>query len=431
MSYNFSDSIQRGILYYFKAKDNFHVETLSLIDKDYFEFPAHSKIFSIIKDFRERYGKLPKDDVIIEQLKNNITQREKLSDYTLELEFINNINPDDYDEDYMMDLVEAFAKKQKMKAAFSQGIPLINEGKMDDVYALVHDALLVSRNVNVGQDYFGNVDARIRRVNDRSATPKFKGVLPTIDNTLDGGLERKELALIVAPAGVGKSLYLANQAVTSVKENKNTLFISLEMSEDKVAQRIDSIASNLSQNIIKSDRLRLRNEITNLKANNDMGTLFIKEFLGARENINSIRAYLNKIKSYLGFVPDVIIVDYLELLLPSRDCVPHKEQEIICRDLRTLAQEYNCMVVTATQTNREGKKVNIITDTELADCYGKIRPCDLVISLNQNTEEYDKGLMRAYVIKARDARKGYIVGMDVNYNTLVMKEPKNNGQRNI
>lgn len=423
MKYTFVENIQRGILFYFKTDKNFHIEVLTLIKPDYFEFPSHAKIFTIIKNYYEQYKKLPHDDIILEEVKKGLNKNEKLSDYTLELEYINNLDVNAYDDQYLMHIVEKFSRQQEMKLAIANSIPLIEAGKLDDVYSLVRDAALVTRNINVGQDYFADIDYRIKRLTNKTIGTKFKSILPTVDNTLEGGCDRKELTLVVAPAGVGKSLYLANQAVQSLKQGFNVLFLSFEMSEDKVAQRIDSIASNLSQKVIKSDKLRLKSEINSFR-NNNSGKLFIKEFLGARENITTVRAYLNKLDTFLNFKPDLIVVDYLELLLPSRECVPHKEQEVICRDLRTLAQEFNCHVVTATQTNREGKRVNIITDVELADCYGKIRPCDLVLSLNQDTEEYDKGAMRAYVIKARDARKGYIVKMDVDYGTLTMKERK-------
>ncbi len=429
MSYQFSENIQRGILYHYKSNKSFHVEVNELIKPDYFEFPSHATLFNIIKDYKLKYNSLPNDEIILEEAKKRLSKNETLSDYQVELEFINSIDPT-YRYAYIIDLVEEFAKKQKMKEAISASIPLLEKGDIEGINALVKDATLLSRNVDIGQEYYSALEDRYKRANDSAKNPKYKSLLSTVDKDLDGGLEKKELCMIVAPAGVGKTMYLINQAVVSMREGKNVLYLSFEMAEDKIAKRIDGVVTQLPSHVIKSDVLRAKEELKHFRGHH-YGNLIIKEFLGGRESVLAIESYLMRLKNYNNYVPDVIIVDYLELLRPSRDCIPYMEQEIIARDLRTLAQAYNCVVYTATQTNREGKKVNVITDTELADSYGKTRPCDLIISLNQTTEEYDRGTMRAYVVKARDGKKGYIVNMNVDYKTCVMKEAKVAAKGNI
>ena len=122
-------------------------------------------------------------------------------------------------------------------------------------------------------------------------------------------------------------------------------------------------------------------------------------------------------------------MDYLELLRPNRIIdSEYLAQQRITEELRGIAVEQNALVWTATQTNRQARKVSIITDAELGDSYGKIRPADWVISLNQTKEEYDEGAMRVYVMKARDARQHYLINVSVDYSTLQMKEPSSESQ---
>ena len=194
------------------------------------------------------------------------------------------------------------------------------------------------------------------------------------------------------------------------------------MREDKVAQRFDSIITGYNQGKLKEvssqlqvqDRLQVFQDKFNAK-------LVIKEFPTATANVNTLRALLVQLQNHSDFVPDLIVVDYLELLRPTTEVQQeYHAQQRISEELRGLAMEHNCLLWTATQTNRQGRMVKIITDAELGDSYGKIRTCDFAISLNQTTEEFDNGQMRAFVIKSRNGRPRFIVPMNVDYGNLRM-----------
>jgi replicative DNA helicase len=136
-----------------------------------------------------------------------------------------------------------------------------------------------------------------------------------------------------------------------------------------------------------------------------------------------LRALLVQLKNYDDFTPSVIIIDYLELLRPVRENQhEYQAQQRIAEELRGLAMETKTLLWTATQTNRQGRSVKIITDAELGDSYGKIRTCDFAVSLNQSEEEFDSGTMRAYVVKSRNGRPRFTVPMTIDYNILRMEE---------
>lgn len=233
--------------------------------------------------------------------------------------------------------------------------------------------------------------------------------------------------MVVAPPGVGKSLFLANQAARSVLDGHNVLYVSLEMAEDRVAQRLDSIFTRIQQSELSNrvEDIEERLEIIS-KQWEDRGKLMVKEFPTKRLSVTGLRAFLNQLKNYEDFTPDVLIIDYLELMKTDKEMAEYQGQERLAQELRGVASEYGCLVWTATQTNREGKKVNIITDAELADSYGKIRVCDLVFSINQTEQEFDKGAARLYLMKSRNGRARFIVPIGIDYSRLVVSQNKSN-----
>jgi replicative DNA helicase len=426
MAYDFSENIQRGILYLLKSNKDFYLQIINLVQPDYFEFPSHSKIFNKVKEHYDKYGKLPTDDFIIQDVKPSLSSRESASDYEDELSYINNVDTSTVgNTEYMLDLVEGFAKKEAMKAAIADSISLIKENRIDEVEALVRKALLINRDVDTGQDYFSDLLGRWDRIFNKKNEVKYKTVLPAINKSLEGGLGAKEMAMVVAPPGVGKSLYLVNQGVHSMIEGRKVLYISLEMSEDKIAQRFDSIMTLVPQFKLKdpANQLTVKERLEMFQQEFPGSQLVIKEFPTGQASINTIRNLLVQLKNYDEFEPDLLIVDYLELLRPTREIQQeYHAQQKTAEELRGVAMEYNFLVWTATQTNRQGRMVKIITDAELGDSYGKIRTCDFAMSLNQSEEEFDEGKMRAYVIKSRNGRPRFIVPMDVDYNVLRMSE---------
>ena len=197
------------------------------------------------------------------------------------------------------------------------------------------------------------------------------------------------------------------------------------MSEDKIAQRFDSIMTLIPQAQLKdpSAQAKVGERLSIFRTNFPDGKLVIKEFPTGNATVNTLRALLVQLRNYEEFVPDVIIVDYLELMRPTRENQhEYVAQQRIAEELRGLAMENKALLWTATQTNRLGRTVKIITDAELGDSYGKIRTCDFAISLNQNEQEFDEGSMRAYVVKSRNGRPRFSVPMKVDYNILRMEE---------
>lgn len=426
MSYKFPENIQRGILNLAKSEQHFIVQTQNIIQSEYFESEIHQLIYETSLDYFRKFHKLPNDDVIVEQLTTKANAKNiSLSEIRDELDEIAALDETYRDNpDYYLDITESFAKRESLKDAIRDSIELIEQERLEEVEDIVRKALLVSRHVDIGKEYFSTMVDRYKNRDDGNVI-KYPTVLKSITANLEGGNSPKELCYVVAPPGVGKSLYLVNQAVTTMMQNKKALYISLEMSEEKVAARFDSVISRIPSVDLKGPTaaVGLKQTLGKFKKHFPESGLIIKEFPTGAANVQTIRTLLYNLKNMENFEPDVIFVDYLELLRPVRTIdSEYAAQQRIAEELRGLAVEHEVLVWTATQPNRDGKKVPIITDAQLGDSYGKIRVADFAISLNQTDAEYEEGKARVYVMKARDAKQRYIVMMDIDYSTLVMKQ---------
>lgn len=404
---------------------------MPMIREEYFEFPSHQRMYAVTVQFFLNYKKLPTDDQLLEEVKKVMSSSERFGDYRDELDSINGLDEKSIaNQEYLLDLVEEFAKEQAVKDAILKSVDHLKKKDFPAIEEEVRNAFSINRNVDLGTDYFSGIRERWDRLNSASLVPKFRTPFETLNEALEGGLAHKEMAMVVAPPGVGKSLFLANQAARSVLDGHNVLYVSLEMAEDRVAQRLDSIFTRIQQRELSNrvDDIEERLEIIN-KQWQDRGRLVVKEFPTKRLSVTALRAFLNQLKNYEDFSPDVVIMDYLELMKTDRDMAEYQGQERLAQELRGIASEYGCLVWTATQTNREGKKVNIITDAELADSYGKIRVCDLVFSINQTEQEFDQGNARLYLMKSRNGRARFIVPIKIDYSRLVVSQSQSNDSK--
>jgi len=436
--YPFSSNVQRGILYLLKNDHDFFTQISPLVKADYFEYPTHARIYDSVLNHYDQYLMIPTDDFIIEDIRKEIGENGKLSDYADELEDINAIDPESIsNKEYILDLVEDFAKKEALKSAIKNSIIHLKGENYGAIENNIREALTVSRQVDVGQNYFSDIGDRFRRLYEMPEKDRdvFKSMIPTLNRAIEGGLQRKEIGMVVAPPGVGKSLYLANQCVQSLMENRKVLYISLEMSEDRVAQRLDSIASLIPQRKMKTDPtslIKVKERLNVFKEKFSNGELMIKELPCGSTTVHGIRALLSILRNHEKFEPDVILVDYVGLLKYSdKGAAKYEAMEQIVSDLRGIAQEHNCVVWTATQTNRQGRNVRLITDSELGDSYGQVRPVDLALSLNQTREEYEDGKMRLYAMKVRNGRAFFTVPLSINYSTLRIEEGKDDVEEEV
>lgn len=422
--YNFSDNLQRGILYLIKNDREFLVETAPLIKSSYFDLGIHTRMYEIIHGYFDKYGKAPTDDMLVENLKETKEEHEFTGEYDQEISYINALNRKSIEhKEAYMDMVEKFARNERMKEAIISSVELLEKHDYDGIYNNIKTALDVRRNVDLGTSFLGDEMERWNRFYGLQAQKnRITTGFGKLDRPLEGGLSRKEIGLIVAASGRGKSLFLTRMAMIGAIKGLNVAYITLEMAEDSVAARVDTMLTKMPFASIKNDKDEYLRRIQASKAY-IKGDIHIKQFPATQATVGTIRAYLSQLQGKTEKKVDLLIVDYLELLRPSVDgMAEYAAQQRITQELRGIAIEQNVLVWTATQGNRDSLKVPFITESELADSFGKIREVDYAYSINQTDTEKDEGKARLYVIKSRNSVSRFAIEAKIDYNTLSIEE---------
>lgn len=416
--YNWDEEFQRHIAALMIADRQFLLQSLDIVKPGYFTNKAHSKVVSIASDFFKKYRILPRKDFIQQELKSSMKENKALPYYLGEVNVLYDyFQPGMEARDYLRDKITYFAKIQSLREAFKKSLELIDKSPEDEktwdtIYDKMREAMTVHQNFEIGVDYFKSAkDRHAAKAEETDDKDRFILGLPGIDDTISGGgYCRGEMVSIVAGSGVGKSVMLANLAATNILRGKKVIYISLELAETKIADRMDAIFTGFPVQNLTAHSKEIIEKITGFKDvayEGEIWPLVIKQFSAGTATVNTIRAYLSQLRFH-GFDPDIVIVDYVGEMATHADMKTFESREKTVRELRAMATEENVFVATAMQPNRDAKKDgkagerNRIDDDHLADSYGQIRPLDGCISLNQNDTEKLLGLGRGYVIKQRD-----------------------------
>lgn len=440
IKYKWDDEFQRHIAALMISDRQFLLESLDIVKPGYFTNKAHAKVVSIVSEFFKKYRILPRKDFIQQELKSDMKENKSLPYYLGEVNVLYDyFQPGMEAREYLRDKITYFAKIQSIREAFNKSLELIdkspeNEKTWDQVYDTMRKAMTTHQNFEVGVDYFKSSKdryaAKAEEVDDKD---RFILGLPGVDEQVSGGgYCRGEIVSIVAGSGVGKSVMLANIAATNILRSKKGVYISLELAENKIADRMDAIFTGLPVQNLISYKDEIIEKITSFKQvmyDGEIWPLVIKQFPAGTATVNTIRAYVSQLRFH-GFDPDFIIVDYVGEMANHSDLKIHESKEKIVRELRALATEEDVFIATAMQPNRDAKKKDgkgdhgLIDDEHLADSYGQIRPLDCCLSLNQNDNEKKLGIGRCYVIKQRDGESRYVIYLKFDKESLKIYEIK-------
>jgi len=277
--------------------------------------------------------------------------------------------------------IEKFCKHSAMRKASNALPALIKEGKYAEAEEVVKDAVMVSLTNELGLRYFDDVDARLQRMlNENPVAPTMWA---DIDEALFGGISRKELLLVSANSGGGKSLVLANLGFNFINRGLNVLYISLELDEDVVAQRFDTMFTGISRKIWKDHTEEISTRITMAGESDETGILDIIQMPSGTTSYQ-IRAYLKEFNLHYGMMPDMLILDYLDNMAPnehvSADNVFEKDKRS-SEQLRQIGVDYNMYIATASQLNRSAVGATDHDHAQIAGGISKINVSDVYWSI--------------------------------------------------
>ena len=320
--------------------------------------------------------------------------------------------------DWLMDEFENFSRHKGLERAILKSADMLEKGEYTPVEKLIKDAIQISLNKDMGTDYFEDPRARLQKLKDGNG--QISTGWPSIDRKLYGGFNRGELNIFCAGSGGGKSLFLANLGVNWAQMGLNVLYLTFELAEGLVAMRLDSMMTGIStREIFKNiDDVELKVKMAGKRA----GSIQIK-YMPSGKNCNDIRAYLKEYQVKKGVKPDVILIDYLDLMMPLSVKVSPSDlfvkDKYVSEEIRNLAMETQCITVTASQLNRSAVEEIEFDHSHISGGLSKIMTADNVIGIFTSRAMKERGRYQIQFMKTRSSSGvGQKVDLEFSVETL-------------
>ena len=382
------------------------IQTINdILSPEMFDSDSNTWLVKSIKDYFYEYKKQPTLEVLkykIEEIDNEILKIgviDKLRDVWKNVEAT--------DLEFVQKKTLDFCKNQALKHAILQSVDLLENQDYDGIKTIVDEAMRVGTSRDLGHDYLTSLDQRL----EKSARATIKTPWDVINEIMDGGLGAGELGVIVAAAGIGKSWTLQVLGANVIKSGKTVIHYTLELNQNYVGLRYDSIFSGVTTSNIKYYKEDVQKKITALK-----GKLLIKYFPTKAASVQTLGAHLKQIE-LSGIDIDVVIVDYADILKPT-GFFKEKRHALgtIYEDLRGLAGEMEVPIWTASQANRSALEEDVIGADKIAEDYSKIMTADFVMSMSRKVEDKIANTGRFHIIKNRFGIDGITYPATINTN---------------
>ena len=416
------DRIETLILSNLVLNEQYTRKTLPFIEKDYFQERSEQIVFEIIDTYFVKYNDAPTKEALVITLDEKTLAQPEIDSCK---EVIKEIfeTPLQENLDWMVDETEKFCKDKSIYNAILESIQIIDgKSKDKDTHALpkiLSDALAVSFDTAIGHDYLKDAEDRYEFYHQKEVKIPFD--LEYMNKITNGGVPTKTLNVIMAGTGVGKSLFMCHHAANCLVQGKNVLYITCEMAEERIAERIDANLMDISMDDMKqlSKKVYARKLFEATK--NIKGDLLIKEYPTATSNVNHFRHLLEELKIKKSFAPDVIFVDYLNICASVRykqgnSINSYTLVKAIAEELRGLAVEYNIPIFTATQTNRQGFSSTDVGLEDTSESFGLPATADFMFALiaTEELDEHNQVMIKQLKNRYNDlaANRKFILGID-------------------
>ena len=412
----FGKSFQENLCKLLVYDRSFCDQMQEVLDIKFLEL-KHLQVFvEKLFDYRNEYKKHPTNStinsIINTEIKdeNEIVQKQ-VHDYFVRIQAFPNVE----DEEYVKSKSIDFCKKQVLKAAMMKSVPLLNKCSFEEIETLITKALRLGTDNNFGYDYVEDFEERFKI---KTRNPISTG-WDKIDKIIHGGLGSGELAVVIAPTGAGKSHILAHLGAQALKQGKNVVHFTLELADTSVALRYDACLTGYNLNVLVDKKESIYDTIKKVD-----GQLIVKEYPTKSVTTVTLKNHLEKI-SQTQMEIDMIIVDYGDLLQSTlahkRNSEKRHELENIYEELRGISQEFNCPVVTASQTNRKGLNEEVITMESISEAFNKCFVADFIISLSRTIKDRNSNIGRLFVAKNRNGPDGLIYSVFMDTGTVTIK----------
>ena len=431
------DRIENKILSNLIHVEDYMRKVIPFIKDVYFDNVSEKTIFQEILDFINQYDGLPTKSVLTIEVEN----RKDLSEDMFKecVGIIDSFTDEKVDQTWLVDSTEKWCKERAVYLALMESVK-IADGKdekknRDAIPSILSEALSVSFDDHIGHDYFADAESRYEFYHLKEDKIQFD--LDMFNKITKGGLPRKTLNIALAGTGVGKSLFMCHQAASCLMEGKNVLYITLEMAEERIAERIDANLFNVDiKSIIELPKPMYDTKVEKITKKTH-GQLIIKEYPTASAHAGHFRALLNELHLKKSFTPDIIFIDYLNICSSSRYkgtiVNSYTFVKAIAEELRGLAVEANLPIVSATQTTRSGFGSTDVDLTDTSESFGLPATADFMFALisTEELEALNQIMVKQLKNRYNDPTmfKRFVVGIDRSKMKLYNVE--DSAQKNI
>ena len=416
-----NQTIERTALTNLICNEDYARKVLPFIKSTYFDEREEQIIFEEISNFVDKYQKIPTQtslEIEVGERKDlNETEHKKIVD------IIKTLNPIEVDFDWLVDHTEKFCKDKAIYNAIVDGIKII-DGKdkkrtPDAIPEILTDALSVSFDNSVGHDYIEDAEARFdyyHRIEERIPFD-----LDFFNKITKGGLPPKTLNIALAGTGVGKSLFMCHVAANCLSQGKNVLYITLEMAEERIAERIDANLMNVSMEDLQSLAKQMFTDKMSKITKKTKGKLIVKEYPTATAHSSHFRGLIKELAIKKSFRPDIMFIDYLNICASSRfkgaqNVNSYMYVKAIAEELRGLAVETNVPIMSATQTTRSGFVSTDVGLEDTSESFGLPATADLMFALisTEELEELNQICVKQLKNRYNDPtmNKRFVIGID-------------------
>ena len=415
-----SDRIERIILRNLFYNEDFTRKVLPFIKSDFFTSHSEAILFGEINEFVQKYKNLPtKETILVELNKRKDLKEDELNEIKT---IVNKLDNQEVELQWLLDTTEKFCKDRAVHNAVLSGIQIL-DGKdknqnPEAIPQILSEALAVSFDNHVGHDYVEDAESRFDFYHKREK--RFKFDLNYFNRITKGGVPSKTLNIALAGTGVGKSLFMCHAASNWLQDGKNVLYITLEMAEERIAERVDANLMDVTIDDLHTMPKDMYESKMSKLQKKTVGKLIIKEYPTASAHSGHFRALLNELSLKKTFKPDVVFIDYLNICASSRfkggNISSYFYIKAIAEELRGLAVEFDMPIFSATQTTRSGFTSTDIGLEDTAESFGLPATADFMFALISNDELDQLGQLKVKQLKNRfgdpSMNRSFIIGVD-------------------
>ena len=396
----FGKSFQEKLVQSMFYDRSFFDQMSDVFDPYFLEVKYLRLFYERLSDYRQKFDKHPSIEIMASVIKTEMEEesevlQKQVKDYFARIVATSQVE----DEEYVKVTSLDFCKKQKLKEAIMKSVGLLKTSSFDQISEVINQAMKLGLDNDNGYDYLLDFEERFLK---RSRNPMTTG-WKIVDDITKGGLGRGELGVVIAPTGAGKSMALVHLGAQAIKEGKNVVYYTLELQDTVVAGRFDSCITGVKLQDLFSFKDLIYDQVKDLE-----GKLIVKEYPTKSANVNKLKQHLEKLRRS-DFVPDLVLVDYGDLLQPISSYKEKRiELETIYEDLRGMAQEFECPVWTASQTNRSGLNAEVVTMESISEAFNKCFVADFIFTLSRTITDKTNNTGRIFIAKNRNGPDGIV-----------------------